>query len=1791
MSIRGERKFRPVRTPTVLQMEAVECGAAALGIILEYHGRYVPLDVLRNDCGVSRDGSNAYYIKEAARRYGLETKAFRKPAEGLGTRQPPFMVLWQWNHFLVVEGFGRGIVYLNDPACGRRTVSPEEFARFYSGIAFTFTPGPQFVRQGRRPGAAMGLARRLAASKSALAFVVLAGLALLVPTLVSAAFQRLFLDEILVQGRLDWLKPLLFAVAGTALVQLAAVSLQQLFLMRLEVRLALVESVRFLQHVLRLPISFFQYRFAGDIVSRIVSTERVARLVSGELATTAVSLLTLVFFVAAMFPYDPLLTSVGVAISSLNLAALRWLSRWRIDQNRAIEQIRGRLWGGVMWAIQIIESVKASGSEADLMTRWTGDQARVVSGEQRLGAYDALLFALPPFLATLTTIVILGLGGRQVAIGSLSIGALVAFQSLLASFNQPFRDLARLGSQMQELRADLDRIDDVRNHRIDPVFEARAAWPPGMDTQARTGKHPVPPRLTGLLELRDVTFGYNRTVEEPLIKEFSLIVRPGQRIALVGSSGSGKTTIARLVVGLYQPWSGQILHDGRPIDQIPRELFVSSVAMVDERVAMFEGSVRDNLTLWDERTSSQRLIQAGLGAAIHRDLLLRRGGYDAVVAEGARNFSGGQRQRLEIARALVRDPSLLVLDEATSALDSRTEAIVDDHLRRRGCSCLIIAHRLSTIRDCDEIIVLSAGRAVQRGTHDQLMSDPSGEYARLLASQETTAQRPPRLPLERFQSRFRGRNRVSVAHDHAAGVSGARVLEPLGSGGDGLGFTGPQDGHARVAGPDDLELPRFLIEELTPFSEGEETAANRPLPLDDPESVWWITRGQVDVFFTLPGPDGIQGRRRHLCRVEEGGSIFAISGVRGHLGGGLMAVGVGTAQLLRFARGDLIRLGFEEKLAVQVALLIDDWILRVGRALSLVAPAQPRQDLALSTPMELAEGARYAIREGVGWIRHLEGSSRFLDGATLPVNELEPRFPLCEYLWLTAGVSCRVTATDTLTMVRSGDPWAGLKDFHRVVLDEIGRSEDREARRRWEELKRAVAGERSLVSGFSARLAAVANETTVPFTRTAGDELLAACRAVGQAKGIEVRQPRRSQDEKGEAAGETLAEIARSSGFHLRQVNLPADWATRPLSEPLLGQFNDDDRRPVAILPVRKARWFASSRHELVDPTAERRLPVTGTLAGRVARRAWMLYPTLPDHRLTLLDLLRFSLPRVRGELRLLFLLALIGGVFGLAVPIGSGILIDQVIPEVDLPESGRTTLLALCLFLVGIAVVTTILQVVGGLALLRIEGKIVPAVVPAVWDRLLRLPTRFFGTFSSGDLALRAMGLSLIFKKISGAVVSTLVTSLLSVFNLGLLFWYSWRLALVCMLLLVVMLAVTAVILAGQLRQEAMIRKLEGSLTSFLLEIVGGISKLRTAGAENRAFGRWATRYASQLALVIRSRRYARLLHMFLAVFPLLIAMVVYFGAIHLGSDRLSTGGFLAFTIALASMITALLAAAYTVMGLLDLPPLYERIKPILEGQPEFPAGVLEPVQLGGALALSGVSFRYPGQDEGSKVLSDVSLQARPGEFVAIVGASGSGKSTILRLLLGFEAPIAGTVTYDGRELTTLDLREVRRQIGVVLQNAQLLPGDIFNNIVGFASDLTMEDAWKAAKLAGLDEDIQAFPMGMHTLVGEGGGNLSGGQRQRLLIARAIVRRPRILMFDEATSALDNVTQAIVTQSITRELRGITRLVIAHRLTTVVDADRIYVVKAGQIVQSGDYHQLLAEPGPFQELVHRQVM
>lgn len=717
-------RSRRVRTPTVLQMEAVECGAAALAMVLAYHGRIVPLEELRLACGVSRDGSKASNVIRAAAVHGMTARGYSKEPAGLEAVPLPCIVFWNFNHFVVVEGFSRRGVHLNDPAYGPREVSYAEFDQAFTGVVLTFERGPDFVRAGHKRSLIRALRSRLVGAETGLAFVVLAGLALVVPGLVVPTFSRVFVDEVLIGDRDDWMRPLLAGMALTAVLRAALVWLRQTFLTRLHARLAVGMAGRFFWHVLRLPVGFFTQRYGGEIGGRVHVNNQLASLLSGQLGSNAIDLLLVFFYAALMLRYDVPLTLAGIAVAGLNVAALRHFSRRRVDGSRRLRQEEGNLSGTAMSGLQMIETLKATGTEPDFFARWSGYQSKVVNIQQRLMLYDQYLHTIPALLSALNSAVILVVGGFHIMDGRMTIGMLVAFQSLMASFSGPFNALVGLGATLQDVEGAMARLDDVLRHPPDPQLADRAAQAPG---------GPPPRRLAGGLELRNVTFGYSR-LDPPLIEDLNLTLRPGQRVALVGGSGSGKSTVSRLVCGLYEPWSGDILLDGRPRAAHPRATLTASLALVDQDIFLFEGTVTENLTLWDESLPEAELIQAAKDSCIHDDVAARPGGYDSHVTEGGGNFSGGQRQRLEIARALVGSPSVLVLDEATSALDPVTEKSIDDNLRRRGCTCLIVAHRLSTIRDCDEIIVLQRGKVVQRGRHRELAS-VDGPYADLIKAE------------------------------------------------------------------------------------------------------------------------------------------------------------------------------------------------------------------------------------------------------------------------------------------------------------------------------------------------------------------------------------------------------------------------------------------------------------------------------------------------------------------------------------------------------------------------------------------------------------------------------------------------------------------------------------------------------------------------------------------------------------------------------------------------------------------------------------------------------------------------------------------------------------------------------------------------------------------------------------------------------------------------------------------------------------------------------------------------
>jgi len=734
-----------VRVPTVLQMEAVECGAAALAKVLAYHGKVVPLEEVRQACGVSRDGSKASNILKAARTYGLEAKGFKREPEALKTLQGPAILHWNFNHFLVLEGFRGGKVYLNDPAMGPRVVGEEEFDQAFTGVVLTFERGEGFVPGGRKRGLAGALAPRLRGSEQALLYVIVAGLLLVVPGLVAAIFTKVFVDAILVGGNMDWLRPMLLFMGVTALVTAGLTWLQRSALQQLETKLAASTSGAFFWHVLRLPFSFFAQRYSGEVGARVAINDKVARVLSGELATTVLSVLTAAFYAALMIQYDWVLTLAGVAVAALNLLALKVVARRRKEANQRMLVERGKVLGAAMGGLQTIETLKASGAESDFFARWAGYHAKASNAQQELGTYSQVLSVVPPLLMALNTAVILGLGALRVMDGEMTMGMLVAFQALTASFITPVNQLVGMGGTLQEVEGDLGRLDDVLRARAERPSDPMATAGGGDGAAFRSGDGvavgvphlTVPgvrlrPKLDGALSLRGITFGYS-PLEAPLVEDFDLDLRPGQRVALVGGSGSGKSTIAKLVCGLFQPWRGEILLDGVPRDEVPVPVLVNSFAFVDQDIFLFEGSIRDNLTLWDAEADDAAIVQAARDACIHDALAERPGGYFGAVEEGGRNFSGGQRQRIEIARALVGDPSILVLDEATSALDAASEHLIDDAIRRRGCTCLIVAHRLSTIRDCDEIVVLERGKVVQRGTHDAMAAVP-GPYADLIST-------------------------------------------------------------------------------------------------------------------------------------------------------------------------------------------------------------------------------------------------------------------------------------------------------------------------------------------------------------------------------------------------------------------------------------------------------------------------------------------------------------------------------------------------------------------------------------------------------------------------------------------------------------------------------------------------------------------------------------------------------------------------------------------------------------------------------------------------------------------------------------------------------------------------------------------------------------------------------------------------------------------------------------------------------------------------------------------------
>lgn len=712
-----------VKTPTVLSMETAECGAASLCMVLGYYKRFVPLEQLRYECDVNRDGSSAKNILKAAALHGMECRAYSYEVEDFEDQEFPVIIHWKFNHFLVVEGFKKDKVYLNDPAVGHRVISIEEFSESFTGIVLDITPSDDFEKQGKKSNLLEGLKNRLGNYKKDIAFIIMLGLILVIPGIVIPIFSRIFVDNILINNMNDWLLPLIVGMLITAIFRGGVVYLKSYFLLKTQNKLDIETSAKYFWHVLRLPVSFFSQRYKGEIGSRILLNSKVADLITGKLANNFLDIIVIVFYFIVMLQYSVLLTLLGTALALINIVALRVISSKRAESYLNYSSESGKLMGVTLGGVQTIETLKAMGRENDFFMKWSGYFTKVVNEGQKLGVLTLTLNSIPVLIKSVTTIVILVIGAKQVMNGIITMGMLVAFQSLFESFSRPIDNLVKLGSDFQEAEGDMTRLDDVLKTPVD-IQVTRELNIEDNNYDAITKK------LEGYIEFKNVTFGYSN-YSDPLINNLSFKIAPGEKIALVGGSGSGKSTIAKLLAGFYEPWSGEILFDGKPRSYWPRQVVNNSLSMVAQEFFLFNGTFRDILTIWDNTVPEQIIIKAAKDAQIHDIISSKTDAYDYEISEGGKNLSGGQKQRLEIARSLINNPSSLILDEATSALDSITEKQVLENIGKRKCSVLIVAHRLSTIRDCDEIIVLQKGQIAERGTHKELMK-MKGSYAKLI---------------------------------------------------------------------------------------------------------------------------------------------------------------------------------------------------------------------------------------------------------------------------------------------------------------------------------------------------------------------------------------------------------------------------------------------------------------------------------------------------------------------------------------------------------------------------------------------------------------------------------------------------------------------------------------------------------------------------------------------------------------------------------------------------------------------------------------------------------------------------------------------------------------------------------------------------------------------------------------------------------------------------------------------------------------------------------------------------
>ena len=720
--LRSPVKKGRARVPVIMQMEALECGAASLAMVMAYYGKWVPLEQVRLDCGVSRDGSNAKNMLIAARNYGFEAQGFRCETEALREDIAlPCIIHWNFNHFVVLDGFRGNYAFINDPARGEVRVPMEEFDNAFTGICLQIVPGPDFQPSGKRRSTLAFAKSRLKGATSAVIFVLLSTVIGYLFGIINPVFSRFFMDRLLTGENRELLLPFLGLMILMGTIQVTASWIQAVYALKINGKMTVVGSSDYMWKVFRMPMEFFSQRLAGDILQRQSTNATIASTLVTTLTPLLLNTIMMVVYLVFMLRCSVLLTIVGIVTIILNLIVSRIVSAKRVNITRVQMRDAGKLAAATVSGIQMVETIKASGAENGYFQKWAGYQASVNTQRVRFARLNQYLGIIPSALSAIADALVMILGVLLAMQGQFTLGKIMLFHGFLDSFMAPAMTLIAAGQSLQEMRTDMERVEDVMRYPTDPAFSDTP-----LSDDADYSK------LSGEVELKNVTFGYSR-LGEPLIRDFSMHVKRGSRVAFVGPSGCGKSTLSKLISGLYTPWSGEILFDGKPILGIDRSVFTGSVAVVDQEIVLFEDTIANNIKMWDESIEDFEMILAARDAQIYDDVMAREGGFQGRLTEGGKDLSGGQRQRLEIARVLAQDPSVIIMDEATSALDARTEYELVKAVKDRGITCIVIAHRLSTIRDCDEIIVLDHGQVVERGTHEELMA-LGGAYTRLVAS-------------------------------------------------------------------------------------------------------------------------------------------------------------------------------------------------------------------------------------------------------------------------------------------------------------------------------------------------------------------------------------------------------------------------------------------------------------------------------------------------------------------------------------------------------------------------------------------------------------------------------------------------------------------------------------------------------------------------------------------------------------------------------------------------------------------------------------------------------------------------------------------------------------------------------------------------------------------------------------------------------------------------------------------------------------------------------------------------